>query len=116
MDKKMYLAKAIMVNKQVTDYQVLYQVDKPMKPRGGNYEILYGVDTLYPKAVLDVKGQWVVDEDASQKTQAESQKQSKEARKTELIAQIQDMDISKIKKIDDLLPIIKKLMQHILEQ
>lgn len=114
MDKKMYLVKAIKANNQVVDYEVKMQVDKPFKPRGGGYEILYGVKTDFPKASLDVKGEWQVIEDATKKD-AQSQKENQQnARKAQLIAAINSLDVNT--KLTDIVPLMKKLLQHILNQ
>lgn len=108
MDKKMYLAKAIKVNNQVVDYEVKMQVDKPFKPRGGGYEILYGVETKFPKASL-VGGVWEVVEDVVKKGQKESKENQKELDK----AFLKDLDVKKIKNLDEVKDLLEKLLKHL---
>lgn len=106
---KMYLAKAILNNKkEVLDYEVLYQVDKPMKPRGGGYEILYGIETKFPKAVFRNKV-WEVVEDLVKKEQKESKENQKEIDK----AFLKELDVKKIKNLDEVKDLLEKLLKHL---
>ena len=69
---KMYIAVPIRdVQKAITGYLVKQQVDQPFKPKG-DYEILKGIDTKFPKAI-QVGKEWEVVEDIVKKEEKETE-------------------------------------------
>lgn len=108
-----YLAKAVYQGKDIVDYTIMGQTSSLAKPRGKEYEILIGVDTKYPKAVK-LGSIWKVVEDDAQKTQQTQKEATKEARKAQLIAAINQLDSAS--KLTDIIPVLKKVLQHIFNQ
>lgn len=103
----MYLAKAIKNSDDlVIGYDIKYQIDKPMKPRGEDYEILYGVNTNNPKAEK-TGDTWQVVEDEDKKLNKEKKNQDKLKIKREL-AEFVDND-SGAPSLNQLKSIIKKI-------
>lgn len=110
---KYYLALPIRdEKKEITGYDIKYIVEKPLKPRGVDCEILRGVETKFPKAVF-VDKVWQVVEDSARKQALEAKEQSKEQRKQDLIAAIQSID--SLTTVAQLKTLLKKVLQHMFD-
>lgn len=111
MNEIRYLGKKVLNDqKELIGFSNLVITNSGAKPRGGGYEILKGIETSFPKAIL-VGNEWQVVEDAARKDANEAKERQKAQRKQELVNAISSIDILTLPELKTL---IKKVLEHLL--
>lgn len=98
----MYLAVPQFEYGKLVGYEVKQKVSRPMRPKG-NFDILFGVYTEFPMAVL-IDGAWTVVEDPNKKSRIVEKPDPKQ-----LLSKIDEA-----KNFDDLKLILKSILEHII--